>query len=87
MGCFHMSHFFFQMFFINIFSYNLIVTQLTFVKFVVLHLLSYVLEPLLFLYLCGACCNHVKFLFFVCVWWTLELRELESCCVLLAMFS
>ena len=46
-------------------SYNSIVTQLTFVKFVILHLLAFFLESLLFLYLCVACCDHVKFLFFI----------------------
>ena len=67
MGWFHMSHAFLQMLFINMFLYNSIVTQLTFVKFVVLHLLSFFLESLLFLYLRGACCNHAKFLFFIFV--------------------
>ena len=67
MGWFHMSHAFLQMLFINMFLYNSIVTQLTFVKFVVLHLLAFFCESLLFLYLCDACCDHVKFLFFIFV--------------------
>ena len=65
MGWFHLSHLLFQMIFISILLYNLCVTQLTFVKFVVLHLLA--LESLLFLYLCDACCDHVEFLFFIFV--------------------
>ena len=55
------------MIFISILLYNVCVTQLTFIKFVVLHLLAFFLESLLFLYLCDACCDHVKFLFFIFV--------------------
>ena len=59
--------FFLQMLFISMFLYNSIVTRLTFVKFVVLNLLSFFFESLLFLYLCSACCNHAKFLLFIFV--------------------
>ena len=67
MGWFHLSHLLFQMIFISILLYNLCVTQLTFIKFVVLHLLAFFFKSLLFLYLCDACCDHVKFLFFIFV--------------------
>ena len=59
--------FFLQMLFINMLLYNLIVPQLTFVKFVVFHLLLFFCESLLFLYLCGACCHHAKFFLFTFV--------------------
>ena len=59
--------FFLQMLFINMLLYNLVVPQLTFVTFVVFHLLLFFLRILLFLYLCGACCHHAKFLFFIFV--------------------